>query len=72
MLDFASKQVLDKLPPLDIPSVLNDPTVQTITKLATDENVQKIAKEGIQNVMKIGDELGKGLDKLFNKKGGMP
>jgi len=34
--------------------------------------VQKVAKEGIQNVIKIGDELGKGLDKLFNKKGGIP
>ena len=68
MLDFASKQVLNKLPPLDIPAVLNDPTVLTIPKLATDPNMQKAAKEGIENVIKVGEELGKGLDKLFGGK----
>jgi len=39
---------------LDIPTILNDPTVQTITKLASDEKVQKAVKEGFDNVAKYG------------------
>ena len=49
--------MLEKLPPLDIPAVLNDPTVQKITKLAQDENVHKAVKEGIENVAKYGEHL---------------
>lgn len=63
MLNLAGDKL--KLPPLDIPSVLNDPTVKTITKLAMDENVQKTVKDGIDNIGKVGEELVKGIDKLF-------
>ena len=63
MLNLAGDKL--KLPPLDIPSVLNDPTVQTITKLAMDEKVQKTVKDGIDNIGKVGEELVKGIDKLF-------
>ena len=57
MLDLAGKSVFGKLPPLDIPSVLNDPTIQSVIKLATDDKVQKQVKEGIENIVKVGEQL---------------
>ena len=43
------------MPPLDIPKIMQDPTVQKIASMAQDENVQKAVKEGFENVAKYGD-----------------
>lgn len=50
------------MPPLDIPKIMQDPTVQKIASMAQDENVQKAVKEGFENVAKYGDQVAKGLD----------
>ena len=59
LLSVAQGQVFENLPPLDLPKIMNDPTVQKIAQLAQDEKLQRQVKEGFDNVAK-------GIDKLFN------
>lgn len=62
--DFADKHVLSKIPPLDIPKLMEDPTIKTITNLAQDDKVQKTFKNIMEQGPKLGNELNKGLEKL--------
>lgn len=64
--DLADKHVFSKLPPLDIPKLMEDPTIKTISNIAQNEKLQETFQKIVADAPKIGDQIKDGLDKVGN------
>ena len=64
VIKFADDKLFQKI---DVPELLNHPTVKKITQIATDDKTQKAVKEGLRQASKVGDKIQDGLNSLFKK-----
>lgn len=64
LFDLADKEVIQKLPPLDIPGLIDDPMFKHAARIVQDENVHKAVKAAFDGAQEHGEKLMKGLSDL--------
>lgn len=52
---------MQNLPPLDIPTLMSNPTIEKVIKMAQDEKTQQAVMDGVKKAGKIGSKIQQGV-----------